>query len=266
VGVVSLAILLIVLFCAVFTNIASTHDPIATDFDALFAGPSTDHFLGTDNLGRDSYSRLVEGSRTALLVGFVAIGIGMGFGLPIGVAAGYFGGLRDEILMRIMDALFAFPAILLALVIIAALGTGIQNVMIAIGITFIPGFARIVRGSTLAVKEQEFVMAARAIGGGDLRVASRHILPNTLAPIIVQGSLLFGVAIIIEASLSFLGLGTQPPDPSWGTMLAQSQRFLRTESQMAIYPGLAIVITVLSFNLLGDVLRDLLDPRLRGSD
>ena len=268
IGVISLTIVLLIAFAAVFTSVAATHDPLETlitSGNEAFASPSISHFFGTDQLGRDNYSRIVDASRTALMVGVVSILIGAGIGVPIGVAAGYSGGVRDEVLMRAMDALFAFPAILLALMIIAALGTGIQNVMLAIGVTFIPSFARLVRGTTLSVKEQEFVLAARSIGAGGPRVAARHILPNTFAPVVVQASLLFGVAIIIEASLSFLGLGTRPPDPSWGTMLNSAQRLISSEPLLAVFPGLAIVITVLAFNLLGDVLRDLLDPRLRGT-
>ncbi|MCY4617032.1 MAG: ABC transporter permease [Chloroflexi bacterium] len=268
IGVISLTVVLLIAFAAVFTDVAATHDPLETLVTTgaeAFAPPSISNFFGTDQLGRDNYSRIVDASRTALMVGVVSILIGAGIGVPIGVTAGYSGGIRDEVLMRLMDALFAFPGILLALMIIAALGTGIQNVMLAIGITFIPSFARLVRGTTLSVKEQEFVLAARSIGAGGPRVAARHILPNTFAPVVVQASLLFGVAIIIEASLSFLGLGTRPPDPSWGTMLNSAQRLISSEPMLAIFPGLAIVVTVLAFNLLGDVLRDLLDPRLRGT-
>ncbi|PZC42163.1 MAG: peptide/nickel transport system permease protein [Chloroflexi bacterium] len=265
-GVVSLVLILIVLFFAVFQNLAATHDPIATNFDARFEDPSVDHLLGTDNLGRDTFSRVVHGSRTAVLVGLISVAIGLGVGLPYGLLSGYLGGWKDEVAMRVMDALYAFPAILLALIVIAALGTGITNVMIAIGVVFVPGFARIARGSTLSVKRTEYILAAEALGASTLRIAFVHVLPNTLAPIIVQASLSIGFAIIAEASLSFLGLGTQPPDPSWGSMLQASQRFLTSEGALAIYPGAAIVLTVLAFNLFGDVLRDLLDPRLRGAD
>lgn len=265
-GVASLAVILIVLFCAIFTGLAATHDPIALDFDTRFAGPSFDHFLGTDSLGRDTYSRIVHGARTALMVGIISVGIGVGIGMPYGLLAGYLGGWKDEIMMRFMDALYAYPALLLALIIIAVLGTGILNVMIAIGVVFIPGLARIVRGSTLSVKQMEYVLAAETIGAPTPRIVFRHIAPNILAPVIVQASLGIGFAIIAEAGLSFLGLGTQPPDPSWGSMLGAAQRFLSSEATLAIFPGLAIVITVLAFNLLGDTMRDLLDPRLRGSD
>lgn len=265
-GVVSLFIILIVLFAAIFTNVAATHDPIFTDFDALFSGPSGAHWLGTDNLGRDTYSRIVHGARTALLVGVISVGIGVSIGMPYGMLAGYLGGWKDEVMMRVMDAIYAFPALLLALIIIAVLGTGIFNVMIAIGVVFIPGLARLVRGSTLSVKEMEYVLAAESSGASTWRIILQHIAPNILAPVIVQGSLAIGFAIIAEAGLSFLGLGTQPPDPSWGSMLSGAQRFLTSQGSLAIFPGLAIVLTVLAFNLLGDTLRDLLDPRLRGSD
>lgn len=266
-GMVSLVIILLVLVCAIFSELVATHDPIATDFDATFAGISTDHFLGTDNLGRDTFSRVVHGARTAIIVGLISVGIGLAIGMPYGLLAGYLGGWKDEFLMRVMDALYAFPAILLALIVIAALGTGVTNVMIAIGVVFVPVLARLVRGSTLSVKEMDFVLAAESTGASAPRVIFRHIMPNVLAPVIVQASLAVGFAIIAEAGLSFLGLGTQPPDPSWGSMLGAAQRFLLTgEGQLAIYPGLAIVLTVLAFNLLGDVLRDLLDPRLRGAD
>ncbi len=266
VGLVSFIILLIIAFAAAFPGLISNHDPIAYDADAPLVRFTADHWLGTDSLGRDTYSRLVTGARTAILVGLLSVAIGVGIGLPIGILAGWWGGRRDEFLMRLMDSLFAFPSLLLALLIITGLGPGLQNVTIAIGIPFIAVFARIARGSTLSVKEQEYIMAALSIGSSDRRIAARHILPNILAPIIVQASLLFGIAIIIEAALSFLGLGTLPPNPSWGIMLSNAQRFLRSEPMLAIVPGTAISVTVLAFNLLGDVLRDLLDPRLRGSD
>lgn len=267
IGLVSLLFLLFVLFAAIFQDFTARGiDPIAIDPTAPLAGFTWEHWMGTDTLGRDTWARLVVGARTAMLVGLISVFIGAGLGLPIGLLAGWWGGRRDELLMRLMDAIFAFPALLLALIIIAGLGVGLTNVMIAIGVGFIPSFARLVRGSTLSVKEQDYVTAAQSIGGGDIRIASRHILPNTLAPVIVQGSLLFGVAIIIEAALSFLGLGTQPPDPSWGIMLAAAQRLIRTEPMLALVPGVTISLTVLAFNLVGDVLRDLLDPRLRGAD
>lgn len=266
VGVVSLAIVLVVLVCALVPGLVATHDPIAIDGDATLSKPSWEHWFGADRLGRDIYSRVIHGARTALLVGLISVGIGVGIGLPYGLLAGYIGGRKDEALMRLMDALYAYPALLLALIMIAVLGSSLVNVMIAIGIVFVPLYARIVRGSTLSAKQNEYVLAAQAIGAGTPRIIFRHIAPNVFAPVLVQASLGIGFAIIIEAALSFLGLGTQPPDPSWGTMLKDAQRFLPTNAWLAVFPGVSIVLTVLAFNLLGDVLRDLLDPRLRGAD
>ena len=265
-GVVSLVIVLVVLVCALVPGLVSTHDPIAIDADASLVGPSWDHWFGADKLGRDAYSRIVHGARTALLVGLIAVGIGVSVGLPYGLLAGYLGGRKDEAMMRLMDALYAYPALLLALIVIAVLGSSLVNVMIAIGVVFIPLYARLVRGSTLSAKQNDYVLAAEAMGAETRRIIFRHITPNVLAPVLVQVSLGIGFAIIAEAGLAFLGLGTQPPDPSWGTMLKDSQRFLPTNAWPAIFPGVAIVVTVLAFNLLGDVLRDLLDPRLRGAD
>ena len=265
-GVVSLAIVLVVLVAAIIPGVVATHDPIALDGDAGLSPPTGEHWFGADKLGRDTYSRLVHASRTALVVGLISVGIGVGIGLPYGLVAGYVGGRKDEGLMRVMDALYAYPALLLALIMIAVLGSSSVNVMIAIGIVFVPLYARIVRGSTLSAKENDYVMAAEAMGAATPRILFRHIAPNVLAPVLVQMSLGIGFAIIIEAALSFLGLGTQPPDPSWGTMLKGGQLYLATHPWPAIFPGMAIVLTVLSFNLLGDVLRDLLDPRLRGAD
>lgn len=263
--VASVVVIVLVLICAVAGPLVATHDPIKTDTDAIFESPSWAHLLGTDNLGRDIFSRIVYGSRTAVLVGVIAVVAGAGLGVPLGLVAGYVGGVVDEIIMRVMDAIYAFPAILLALTIIAALGPSMNNVMLAIGLTFMPVYARLVRASALTVKGTDFVLAAQATGVTGGRIMLRHILPNVMAPIIVQGSLGIGFAIVAEAGLSFLGLGTPPPDPSWGSMLQQAQRYLTTEGMLAFYPGMAIVITVLAFNILGDALRDLLDPRLRGA-
>ena len=265
-GVVSLAIVLVVLFAALVPGLLATHDPNAIDGDATLVGPSWEHWFGADRLGRDTYSRVVHGARTALIVGLISVGIGVGVGLPYGLLAGYLGGRKDEAMMRLMDALYAYPALLLALIVIAVMGTGLVNVMIAIGIVLVPVYARIVRGSTLSAKQNDYVLAAQAMGAGTPRILFRHIAPNVLAPVLVQVSLGIGFAIIWEAALSFLGLGTQPPDPSWGTMLKSAQRFLATNAWLAVFPGVTIALTVLAFNLLGDVLRDLLDPRLRGAD
>ena len=264
-GVVSLAIVLLVVVAAIAPGLLSTHDPIALS-DQRLSPPTGEYWFGADSIGRDTYSRLIHASRTALLVGLIAVGIGAGIGLPYGLLAGYLGGRKDEAMMRVMDALYAYPALLLALIMVAVLGSSMVNVMIAIGIVFVPLYARLVRGSTLSAQQNDYVLAAVAMGAGTPRILFRHIAPNVFAPVLVQASLGIGLAIIWEAALSFLGLGTQPPDPSWGTMLKNSQRFLATNAWQAVFPGVTIVLTVLAFNLLGDVLRDLLDPRLRGAD
>jgi peptide/nickel transport system permease protein len=209
------------------------------------------------------FSRVIIASRVSLQVGLISVGLAMAIGVPIGLIAGYYGRLTDSILMRMMDVLFSFPAILLAIAILAALGAGITNAMIAIGIVYTPIFARITRGSVLSVKESVFVTAARSLGASDTRIIRTHILPNVLAPIIVQTSLSFAFAILAEAALSFLGLGVQPPDPAWGRMLSDGQGFFRDAWWMAVFPGVAILLTVMAFNFLGDGLRDALDPRQR---
>jgi ABC-type dipeptide/oligopeptide/nickel transport system permease subunit len=257
-------VLVLVVFVAVFADIVDRYDPITQNTTEAFAKPSTKHWLGADHLGRDTYSRIVHGSRTALLVGLLSVGIGAAAGVPIGLYAGYRKGWVDELLMRTMDSVYAFPGILLALTVIAALGPGMINVSIAIGVTFIPPFSRIVRASTFTVMAEDYVAAAQAIGAAPHRIIGRHVFPNVLAPLIVQISLGLAFAITAEASLSFLGLGTQPPNPSWGLMLQSAQRYLYSNPGTAFYPGIAIVVTVLAWNLLGDALRDVLDPRLRG--
>ena len=225
-------------------------------------GPSRSHPLGTDQFGRDLLSRIMVGSETSILVGVIAVGIGMGLGVALGMVSGYFGGWLDESFMRLMDAVQGFPAILSALLITAVFKPSVVISMIAIGITFLPVFARLTRASFLELRDREFVLAARALGAGDAALISRHIFPNTLAPLIVQATISFPVAILAEAALSYLGLGTQPPHPSWGLMLREAQAFLGLSPWFAIFPGTAIALTVLGFNLLGDGLRDLLDPKM----
>jgi len=239
------------------------YDPNAVDVPGRLAGPSWAHPFGTDNLGRDVLSRVLVGARVSLQVGFVAVGISLTAGLLIGLVAGFYSGAADALLMRTMDVLFAFPAILLAIAVLAILGPGITNAMIAIGIVYTPIFARIVRAATLVVSAQLYVRAARAVGAGDLRILLRHVLPNIAAPVIVQTSLSLAFAILAEAALSFLGLGVQRPDPAWGRMLAEGRDFVSQAPWMGIFPGLAIFATVLAFNVVGDGLRDALDPRQR---
>jgi peptide/nickel transport system permease protein len=225
--------------------------------------PSARYLLGTDDLGRDILSRIVFGARVSLMVGAIAIGIAAVAGVPLGLLAGSAGGRVDSLLMRLMDAMLAFPAILLAIALMAVLGPSLHNAMIAIGIIYVPAFARITRANVLSLREKEFVEAARALGAGSLYVAALVILPNCLSPLIVQGSLGVANAILVEAALSFLGLGVQPPDPSWGSMLAFGRSLLSQAPWYATFPGLAIFVTVLSLNFLGDGLREALDPRLR---
>lgn len=224
-------------------------------------GPSAAHIFGTDELGRDVFSRVLVAARSSMIVGFVAVGISLGAGVPIGLVAGFYGRWADAFLMRTMDILFAFPAVLLAIVVLAVLSPGLTSAMIAIGIVYTPIFARITRGSVLSVKEEVFVRAARSLGATDRRILARHILPNILAPIIVQTSLSLAFAILSEAALSFLGLGVQPPDPSWGRMLADARGFIVDAPWMGVFPGLAILFVVMAFNFVGDGLRDALDPR-----
>jgi len=237
-------------------------DPLEMSMEARLQGPSRSHPLGTDQFGRDLLSRIMVGSETSILVGVIAVGIGMGLGVALGMISGYFGGWLDESFMRFMDAVQGFPAILSALLITAVFKPSVVISMVAIGVTFLPVFARLTRASFLELRDREFVLAARALGAGDAALVGRHIFPNTLAPLIVQATISFPVAILAEAALSYLGLGTQPPHPSWGLMLREAQAFLGLSPWFAIFPGTAIALTVLGFNLLGDGLRDLLDPKM----
>jgi peptide/nickel transport system permease protein len=235
------------------------------DFSNRFSGPSLAHPLGTDDFGRDTLSRIMWGARVSLQVGFIAVTVAATIGTVLGLVSGYVGGLIDEIIMRLMDVLFAFPAMLLAIAIMAALGKGVTNAMIAIGIVYTPIFARIARGEVRVLRKAEYVEAARALGANHLRILVAHIFPNSLAPLIVETSLSLAFAILAEAALSFFGLGTQPPDPSWGRMLSEGRAYFQQSVWMGIFPGLAIMLTVMGFNFLGDGLRDAMDPRLRNT-
>jgi peptide/nickel transport system permease protein len=250
---------------ALLAPLISPHDPLAVNADDSYLPPlSPGHWLGTDELGRDLLSRALWGARVSLPVAFVAVAVGLVGGGIIGLASGYAGGFTDLLLMRVVDALLAFPALILAIAIVAALGPGLTNAMIAIGIVAIPAYARLVRAVTLQLKQLEFVTATRSLGATPSRLILRHIIPNLLNPVIVQVSLSAGFAILAEATLSFLGLGAQVPTPDWGQMINSGAAFLANDPWLAIIPGIAISITVYSFNFLGDSLRDALDPRLRG--
>ena len=254
----------IVVIAAITAPIIAPYDPIATAPRESLQGSSLEHLLGTDQLGRDVLSRIIFGSRTSIMVGVVAVGLAMVVGVPLGLISGYFGGLIDHVIMRTMDAVIAFPALVLALAIVGALGPGTFQIMVAIGISSVPLYARLTRGQVLTIREQDYVHAARSLGASDLRVIARHVLPNSLSPLIVQGSLGVAFAILAEAGLSFLGVGVQPPSPTWGGMLSKALPLIERAPLLSIYPGIAIFLTVLAINTLGDALRDVLDPRLRG--
>lgn len=255
-------IVLILLFTAIFGPSLAPYDPLQMDFTARFAPPSAEHLFGTDEFGRDTFSRVLYGARVSFQVAFIAVAISGTVGIFLGALAGFFGRWVDEVIMRIMDIMFAFPAVLLAITIMAILGRGVENAMVAIGIVYTPIFARVTRAAVISVRGREYVTAARALGQGDLTIIFQHILPNAIGPIIVQTSLSLAFAILAEAALSFFGLGTQPPDPSWGIMLSEGRAYLQQSPWMGIFPGLAIMVAVMGFNFLGDGLRDLLDPRL----
>jgi peptide/nickel transport system permease protein len=260
-AVVALAVVLAIAVLAVFAPLIAPLDPLATSFVLVRKAPSAMHWFGTDEVGRDMLSRVIWGGRASLAAGVISVSIAIGLGLPLGMVAGYAGGWIDAIVSRITDAMLAIPFLILAIALAAFLGPSLGNAMIAIGITATPIFVRLARGQVMNVRAEDYVEAARALGNPPARILVRHILPNILPPVIVQATLAIAAAIIAEASLSFLGLGQQPPSPSWGSMLNTAQRFLTQAPWMAVFPGVAIFMTVLAFNLLGDGLRDALDPK-----
>ena len=262
--VIGLAITLGLVATAALSLVYTPLDPLEMSITGRLQGPTGQHLFGTDHFGRDLLSRVMTGAVTSILVGVIAVGIGMGIGVFLGVISGYFGGWLDEGFMRLMDAVQGFPAILSALLISAVFRPSVTISMVAIGIAFLPVFARLTRAAFLELRDRDFVSAARALGAGDATIIGRHIMPNTLSPLIVQATISFPVAILAEAALAYLGLGTQPPHPSWGLMLRESQAFLATNPWFAIFPGGAIALTVLGLNLLGDGLRDILDPKQVG--
>jgi peptide/nickel transport system permease protein len=268
-AIVGFALVGLFVTVAIFAPLIAPESPRVGDLSRLGGsccpGPSADHLFGVDQQGRDVFSRVVYGARYSLLIGVVAVAVGLSIGLLIGAVAGYLGGWVDSVLMRLMDIALSIPGLLLAIGIVAALGPGLIQIMAAVGATQVPIFARLLRGSILAVRESDYVLAARAVGVKKRVILASHILPNSMSPVIVQGTLALATAIIDVAGLGFLGLGPQDPGtPEWGTMLTDTTRYLQTAPHLAIIPGLAIVVSVLGFNLIGDGLREALDPRFRG--
>ncbi|WP_370551256.1 ABC transporter permease [Glaciimonas sp. PAMC28666] len=263
-AVVGAAIILLLILIALFAPLLATHDPIFDqDYANILASPGSAHWMGTDDLGRDIFSRMVFGARISLQAALIAVGLAFFVGVPIGIASGYFRGFLDEwIVMRVVDALQAFPSLILALALAAALGGGFYNAMVAIGIGFIPAFIRLARGQAMAIRNLDYVMAARSVGATDLRIMRRYVLPNAMAPLVIQATFAMGSAIIAEAGLSYLGIGARPEDPSWGSMLHIAQGYLNTNPTLALWPGIAIFTVVLGFNLLGDGIREVFDPKL----
>jgi peptide/nickel transport system permease protein len=264
-GTIGLAIMTLFVFAALFANLICGYSPLTVDSAHALAAPSAQHWMGTDSFGRDVFSRIIHGARISLAVGLGSTALGASIGLIVGLTSGYFSGWVDLVFQRVSDILQALPLLVLALVMTAALGPSLPNVIIAIAIPLIPTVARVIRANTLALREQPFVEAAKSIGMSEVRIALRHVLPNTLAPLIVLATAQFGSTILTEASLSFLGLGIPEPYPSWGRMLSESAaEYVRTAPWLVIFPGIAISLAVFGTNLFGDALRDILDPRQRG--
>jgi peptide/nickel transport system permease protein len=262
-AVIGLVIVTTVILCGIFAPWISPYNPIKTDLYSRLKPPGMEHWLGTDKLGRDVLSRIIWGARVSLKVGVISVGIGMIIGVFIGLIGGYFGGIPEKVIFSFVDLLLSMPPLLLALAIVATLGPGIGPVMSAVGISLVPIFARVARGSVLTVKSQDYVLSARALGASHVDIMLRHILPNILTSVIVMATLYCAFAIILEAALSFLGIGIQPPAPTCGTILSDGQQQMRTAAWISTSSGLAITIAVLGFNLLGDGLRDLMDPNMR---
>ncbi len=262
-AVFGLIVVLLLVGAAIAAPLLSPYSPIATSWTAIRKPPSAAHWMGTDENGRDVLTRVLFGARASLLAGLVSVSIAAGIGVPAGLAAGFAGGWLDMVIGRITDAMLAIPYLILAIALAAFLGPSLTNVMIAVGVTFAPYFARVARGAAMDASANDYVEAARALGNPPWRVAIRHVAPNIVAPVLIQATLAIALAIIAEASLSFLGLGAQPPKPSWGSMLNAAQQFLNQAPWLAVFPGIAIFLAVLAFNLVGDGLRDALDPRTR---
>lgn len=262
-AVFGLGVFLAIVCMALFADVLAPYNPFEQNYARIMEGPSAEHWLGTDSFGRDMLSRIIYGARIALVVGIVAVMLAMVIGVTLGLISGYYGGLLDTLIMRIMDGLFAFPILILAIALMAVMGFGVRNVIIAVAVVSIAPFARVTRGDVLAVREEPYIEAARLAGISNAAIIARHVLPNVLAPIIVQGALRVSAAIITEAGLSFLGLGPQPPTPVWGSMIAEGRNFIVMAPHISTFPGIALMITVVGLNLLGDGLRDTLDPKLK---
>ncbi|MCI2425179.1 ABC transporter permease [Candidatus Acetothermia bacterium] len=262
-AIIGLVIIIVLLLCAIFAPLLTPHDPLRGSLRYARQGVSWQSPLGRDDLGRDILTRILHGARNSIFIGLIAVAIGIVIGVPIGAASGYYGGAIDLVTQRFIDIMLAFPGILLAIAIVSTLGVGLQNVMIAIGIASIPIYVRLIRSSVLTIREQDYIAAAKATGSSDLRIILRHVLPNCIGPLIVQSTLQIATAILWAAGLGFLGLGAQPPMPEWGAMLSRGRVFIRVAPHITIFPGLAIMLSVLGFNLLGDGLRDALDPRMK---
>jgi peptide/nickel transport system permease protein len=262
-AVFGLGVFLAIVFLALFANVISPYNPLEQNYARTMEGPSADHWLGTDSFGRDMLSRIIHGARIALIVGILAVLLALLIGVTLGLISGYYGGGVDTIIMRVMDGLFAFPILILAIALMAVLGFGVRNIIIAVAVVSIAPFARVTRGDVLAVREEPYIEAARLAGIGNAAIIFRHVLPNVLAPIIVQGALRVSAAIITESGLSFLGLGPPPPTPVWGSMIAEGRNFIVLAPHISTFPGIALMLTVVGLNLFGDGLRDTLDPKLR---
>ncbi len=261
-GIIGSVMVIVLILVSLFSHVIAPYSPLAMNPKDSLSAPCGKYWLGTDRFGRDQLSRLIYGTRISMGVSFGAIAIAIVFGVMIGLVSGYYGGLLDNIIMRLLDILFAFPILLLALMLVAVLGPSLENLTLTIGFLYHSRFARVVRGSVLSIKEKEFIEGARSVGARDISIILFFILPNVLSPVIVQATFNLSTAIMVEAALSFLGLGTQPPTPSWGLMMSESRRFMEMAPWLAVFPGLAIIFAVLGFNLMGDALRDALDPRL----
>jgi peptide/nickel transport system permease protein len=259
-----MVVLLLLFLTAIFAQLLAPYNPYTPGLGKALEHPSREFLLGTDNFGRDTLSRLIYGSRTALMVGFISVAFGSVIGVTLGILAGYFSGITNILIMRAVDALMCFPMILLALVMASVLGGGIQNVIIALSVATIPGYARVTCGLTLSIRENDYVLSQRAMGSGNLRTMFGHILPNAFPPLIVLMTMQLGNLILAEASLSFLGIGIEPPGAAWGAMVNDGYKFLMNAPELSFVPGAAIMLVVFAFNMVGDGLRDALDPRLRG--